>query len=102
MSPGTLQGDVLVSANLIDRWCGTDRPARNSFSRETAADATKITLIEQIASPILTECQYQRLSICRSLDVQRYRIGSAKVGIALIKCKPIRRRKEVALLTRSM
>jgi len=102
ISPGTLQGDVQVCANLIDRWCGPDRPARNSFGGETTADAAKIVLIEQIASPVLAERQHQSLSICRSPGIQRNRIRSAEVGILLIQRKPVRRRKEVALLARSM
>jgi hypothetical protein len=52
---GTLQSDVHICANLINRWCGPDRSARNGFGRETAADAAKIILIEQIASPVLAE-----------------------------------------------
>src|SRR5262249_5263673 len=61
-----------------------------------------IVLIEQIASPVLAEGQYQSPSIRRSPGAQRYRIGSAEVGILLIQCKPVRRREEIAHLVRSM
>src|SRR5258708_39974570 len=62
MSPGTLQGDVQVCANLIHRWCGPARPARPGFGRDAAAAAAQIVLIEQIASPVLAERQHQTLS----------------------------------------
>src|SRR5262249_25680276 len=80
LSPGAWQGDVGVCADLINRWRGPDWPARNGFHRETAADAAKIVLIEQIASAVLAEREHQGSTICRSPGVQRYRIGSAEVG----------------------
>jgi hypothetical protein len=71
-------------------------------SRSPAADAATIVSIEEIPSPVLAERQHQSLPICRSLGVQRYRIGPTEVGILLIQGKPVRWRKEVALLARSM
>src|SRR5579871_5486968 len=102
MSPNSLQGDVRICANLINRWCGSNWPVRNGFGRETAADASEIVLIEQIASPVLAQRQYQSLPTRGHPGLKRHRIGSAEVGIPLIQRKPVRRRKEVALVARSM
>src|SRR5260370_31390399 len=58
--------------------------------------------MEMIASSALAVRWHQTLSICLIPGVQRHRFGPAEIGILLIQRKPVRRRKEVALLARSM
>ena len=91
-----------IGANRIDRRCGPDRALGDGFGRKTAADAAKIVLTEQVASPVLAERKHQSPPIVRRTDGQRYRMCPAEIGILSIQCKPVRRRKEVVFLARSM